>query len=121
MKLQFLNPDTKALEFEFEGENAKELYWNIIDEQADTEELGEPINNLIEYAIQENGRTNPELINNKRVTAILALCDEEKEKEEDNTDYIDDEIRDLASYNLKTLELIFSKLEDNYYTIKFIN
>ena len=117
MKLQFLNPDTKTVEFEFEGENAKELYWNIIEEQADNEELGEPINNLIEYAIQSNVRTNPELINNKHVTAILALCDKE---EEDNTDYIDDEIRDLASYNLKTLELIFSKLEDSYYTIKFI-
>lgn len=118
MKLQFLNPDTKKVEFEFEGENVKELYWNIIDEQADTEELGEPINNLIEYSIQENGRTTPELINNKHVTAILALCD--NSDEEDNTDYIDDEIRDLASYSLKTLELIFSKLEDNYYTIKFI-
>lgn len=117
MKLQFLNPDTKKVEFEFEGENARELYWNIIEKQADNEELGEPINNLIEYAIQANGRTNPELISNKHVVAILALCEDD---EEDNTDYIDDEIRDLASDSLKTLELIFNKLEDNYYTIKFI-
>lgn len=118
MKLQFLNPDTKKVEFEFEGENAKELYWNIIEEQADNEELGEPINNLIEYAIQANGRTNLELINNKHVTAILALCD--NADEEDNTDYIDDEIRDLASDSLKTLELIFNKLKDEYYIINFI-
>lgn len=117
MKLQFLNPENNTVDFEFTGKTIKNLYNNILEEQGEDEELGEPINNLIEYAIQDNARKEEQLINNDCVVTILALSNSCEDEDIDTVDY---EIQTLVKNNPEILELIFDKLEDNYYKIKFL-
>lgn len=116
MKLQFIDPKNNTVDFEFTGKNIKDLYNNILEEQGD-EELGEPINNLIEYAIQDNARQEEQLINNDHVITILALSNS---CEDEDIDTVDFEIQALVKNDPEILELIFDKLEDNYYKIKFL-